>query len=313
MFLSYLCHARVKQSVITDKRTGPTLLLMGELFHIRTREAIEDAVVIQSAKGVMLAFLSGEEVAVAAGATYDEIKALFVATYAQSNVKISGLVSVFAMSLIAYAKRGNATEHLLGRVTDSIREDTQKNVVLDINTIKMFYNMYANELTEHTAEDFFEGLEAMLPHGCQALVNLVTQTAYTGVTAAVTIKEALITHPNFNWDLIADLFPTEMTTAGQAVAELTENKYIGFKSNLGDIASTKYKNVAWVAKELMIRISGKGSLKAYGGWIRIPAHQARLETLIETYVAARAEEEVQENAPARDAVRAIINAANQQD
>lgn len=164
---------------------------------------------------------------------------------------------MFVMSLIAYAKRGNASDHLLGRVTDSIREDTQKNVVLDINTIKMFYNMYARELNETTAPESFRRLEEMMPHGCQALTNLVDQTSYTGVTAALTINEALVMHPHFNWMEVADMFPGEMTTAELAINSLTDNPYIGFKANLGDIASTKYKNVAWVAKELMIRVCGK--------------------------------------------------------
>lgn len=243
---------------------------------------------------------------IAANANLTVCKQTFIALTKESHTKILGALSAFVTSLVAYTKKGNVSENLTGRISDNIKDCTQKVVVLDIELVKLFYNQYAKRLTEETAPSFFSTVEQILPVNCQTLINLVTQTSNAGMTAALTVRDAMKEHPTFKWRELADMFPAEMQAAGSAITAVEENPYIGFKSNLGEMASTKYKNLAWVAKELLIRIDGKGSLKSYKGWTRTPANASKLETWIEEYISTINEDVFPENESARAVVGAIL-------
>lgn len=51
--------------------------------------------------------------------------------------------------------------------------------------------------------------------------------------------------------------------------------------------STKYKNLTYVAKELLIKVNGEASLRTYSGWTRRARFQAIVDELIAKYEQAR--------------------------
>jgi hypothetical protein len=46
---------------------------------------------------------------------------------------------------------------------------------------------------------------------------------------------------------------------------------------LGEAASTRYKSLGWVSKELLVKGSGKSTLANYAGWLRTVPYLRRSE------------------------------------
>lgn len=311
LLLGKVCSERVVQAGNLEKARSPKLLLMGELFHINEPiSAAEIAAIAGKFRTLVQTMQAGQGVPaaerVAENASLAVCKTAFLVAAEEVHTRTLGSLSAFVTSLVAYTKKGNISDNLVTRLTDNIKDSTQKTVVIDAELVRVFYNQYARGLNETTAHQLFTAIQQILPTNCQAIVNLVTRTSNTGMTAALTVQEAMQEHPNFPWRSLADLFPSEIVTVETAIRAVDNNPYIGFKTSLGEIDSTKYKNVAWVAKELLIRLNGKNSLKMYKGWTRLPANAPKLEAMLNAYIVAASEAEVPENAPARDAVARIL-------
>ena len=52
--------------------------------------------------------------------------------------------------------------------------------------------------------------------------------------------------------------------------------------------STLYKNIAWVAMELLIRLNGERKLSNYAGWVRSTPYPDQVNMIIDSYVAKQA-------------------------
>ena len=70
----------------------------------------------------------------------------------------------------------------------------------------------------------------------------------------------------------------------QAFVEVGRNKYYGFRQSLGSATSTGFKNVAWVAKEILVQMGKGDSLKDYQGWITRPECDTVLNELIQGWI-----------------------------
>lgn len=85
------------------------------------------------------------------------------------------------------------------------------------------------------------------------------------------------------WDKLNILTEGEMDKYLVAVRAVNGNPYYGFNRDLGAAKSTLFSSVAYVAKELLIKIAGEMSLTKYQGWVRKPKNPPAIERLIEQY------------------------------
>lgn len=85
------------------------------------------------------------------------------------------------------------------------------------------------------------------------------------------------------------------------------NVYYGYARDL-DI--TNYKSLAYVAKELLIKAAGKGSLAQYRGWVRLIAYQQDVDRIIDDFV-NRASAAI--NRDNEDVIEELINIDRQVD
>lgn len=96
----------------------------------------------------------------------------------------------------------------------------------------------------------------------------IEQAAWGGLTCIHTIREAFVSHPDFEWEWIGQKIGTQWEAAKTALNIVKTNKYYkyyGFAQNLGPVAFTHYKMIAYVAKELLVRVDGQQALNGYAG------------------------------------------------
>lgn len=118
------------------------------------------------------------------------------------------------------------------------------------------------------------------------------QTVGAGLTCFTLIKIAITTYSDFPWNEVAQILNPEFGNWLAAAAAINDDPYYGFKSDLGAAKSTLYKNLAWVAAQLLIRVGRMYTLQQYMGIPAIVKDQGKLTTIISDYIRHRNEGEV---------------------
>lgn len=172
-------------------------------------------------------------------------------------------------------KQGNSTQAFLTKITRGIGDEVGYDVDLDPAIIRMIYNRLLVGIDDTNISYILERWFGFLPAEALRLRLTIMQATGTGLTCLTVIGKALLQFPGFCWDRVALLYPAEwrnMITAGTAVGE---NVWYGYRKNLGNVSSTRYKTIGWIAK--MTRFGGDQRIQQYGGWPRAIAQQAIVE------------------------------------
>lgn len=216
-----------------------------------------------------------------------------VAKCKYQNSCISHVVTIYVCFLATIAKMGNVTDGFLDKIANRVQLEI--NVPLaplwwDVEVIQSVWVLiggYVNEnnmgeMCTHWIGDAHN--PGVIPNHALYMRILVDQIKGEGLTALSTIKKALTTCPTFDWDIVAAMFPAEFDAIDAAFVAIGDNLYYGYKKNNHATKSTLYKNVAWVAKELLIRKGGNASLIRYKGWTRNPERSNQLNMMIDNYI-----------------------------
>lgn len=105
-------------------------------------------------------------------------------------------------------------------------------------------------------QEIIDHKTAMLPDIALRLRLVVDQTANSELTAIVTIGRAIKYLQEFQWVDIARIYAEEVIVIEAAIATIGNNGYHGFRRDLGPVKSTLYKSIAYVSKEVLIRVRG---------------------------------------------------------
>lgn len=208
----------------------------------------------------------------------------YLATHSSKTQRLRWIWPVAAL-LVAYAKRGNIRDRWLikfkndlGPVMGNMVEQLEKEFLVTL------WNRFSGSITDDNAEKIFTKWISILPPSAIRLVVTLRQASGSGLTSLDTVAKSMKQYPDFPWAKIGKLYRDQYDKVFDAFHAVGTNRYFGFRSNLGPATSTNFKDIAWIAKELLIRIGGDGHLASFGGWIPTPSHHAVVEKLIADYV-----------------------------
>lgn len=191
---------------------------------------------------------------------------------------------------ISILKRGTMTKTFTDKISEGMANDLGiQNLQLVPEACRLFYGTFGSMVDDTNIGAITEHWTRMLPLNALRLSLTVMQACNSGITALIVIGRAVKIFNDFDWARIVQIFQQEGTSVEVAMNDVGNNKCYGFRHNLGRVASTKYKNVAYVAKELLIKVNGEASLRSYGGWTRRAKYQAVLDTMIADYETAKAD------------------------
>lgn len=209
-------------------------------------------------------------------------------------------IQLVTISYVAAAKRGTLGDQAQAKIINSIREELGVNITLPDELIAMTYRYFMLGLDETNAEETFNILTTNIPDIALRLTLTLQQSSWSGLTIYCLIKESILLYPDFQWYAVEVITEGQMTRWFAANTAINNNPYYGFKKDLGNAKSTNYKGPGYVAKELLIKIKGDLPLRQYQGLRGAIPGKARLDQLIEAYVARRNEagDAVQNEEPA---------------
>lgn len=205
-----------------------------------------------------------------------------------NNYPLSSLLHLH----MAVAKQGNVTTRFISKVRQGVMADLQIQVDVSPLLISTFWNTFRSGIDETNVRDLFTHWSTWIPAAALRMRLIIQQTAMTGLTVLACIGKAMILHPSFSWDWLAWRLPREMEAYRAAVQAVGNNTYYGYKRDLGNVSSTHYKTVGYVAYQLLLKANGMQTLSGYKGWPRnVPAD---IITKVDQYVDGRSVEEPSE-------------------
>lgn len=204
---------------------------------------------------------------------------------------LKGPVDIIVHSICAYAKRGQLNASFVDKVTNAIAEQVQKRITLDPEACSIFFSNYKTGINKDTAKKLFDHWSSIIPSSALKMQLVVQQAAGSGLTAYYTVCHAVSLYQSFPWHKVKALYLEEWMAFQAANEAIQGNPFYGFESDLKAVRSTKYKSIAWVAKELLCTYNGeRGTLGRYQGWIKSPKEESIIQKIIEDYDKTRATE-----------------------
>lgn len=188
-----------------------------------------------------------------------------------------------ASAMVSLARRGVINRVHAKKISDGLEEEVGVVVDLNPNVIHRIWPWMQAHVDGDNIQVLIQRLTVLFPVNSLVMRNLMIQTAGTGLTAYITIGRAFRIHPRFPWNIASSLLPGQFDNFAVALGLIGDNPYYGYNSDLRAAKSTNYKDLAWVAKELLIRIDGQNTLTNYQGWTANPRNRGQLDELINNY------------------------------
>jgi hypothetical protein len=199
-------------------------------------------------------------------------------------------VEFLATVCVSCAKQGQITNAFADKIMRGVEDETGYEIQIDADVVRVLYQHFGKDFTDLTAPLAFNRWTEMLPESALRLRLTIEQITFSRLTVYKVVEEACQTFPDFPWPLMNKLLPGEISRFTIAARLIDGNPYYGFKKNVGEAASTRYKYLGWVAKELLVRGAGKGTLSNYQGWPRTVPNHDRVRQVIDDYLRHRGKE-----------------------
>lgn len=206
-------------------------------------------------------------------------------TQNKQNFNSHQLPRIYALSTIAFAKRGQIVDDKLARVNEHFKDEVGFDLNLNVEHVRMVYRAIGSFVTADNARTMFTLLSAGTSKQSLRLQLLIDQASSSGLTAYLNIINAMKEFHDFPWDRVSRLYPRDFAAFGEALQTVGGNLYYRFNADLGVARSTRFKNLAFVATKLLIkhRAEKYGALKNYKGVVRRPDKADLVQELLDSY------------------------------
>nr|QQP18725.1 putative nucleoprotein [Soybean thrips chu-like virus 2] len=216
-------------------------------------------------------------------------------------------VQLLVNSTVSMVKQGNVTNQVIQKVTRDISRELNIEIEINSETILLFSKHFTGGITHLTAQNIFDRWEQWTPAVALRIRLLFQQALHSSMTAFQTIGMCIRKFPQFPWPRARMMIASDFAHFEEAVVAVGGNGYYGFNPDLGPAKSTRFKSLAWLCKEILIRYAGKETLARYQGWTRRPQHQDALRELIEEFqVILDAEAQADPNPQVMDHLNALL-------
>lgn len=169
--------------------------------------------------------------------------------------------------IIAMANQGNVTNDYLRSRNRELSLEMDSEIDMDraqISSMWVKFGMRINMKNDEWAS-FFARLGDEVTSTSLRLGIIARQAKFAGMTAAVIISSCIREHPRFPFDQLDEKI-CELKKAKAAVEWCHKNPYGAFeKAKEAEYKATSYPNLTYCCIQLMLKISGMGSLRGYGG------------------------------------------------
>lgn len=174
--------------------------------------------------------------------------------------------AIIASQVAALMRRGSLTEAWATKYLDGVSQELNIQMLTPDQLIDVARKTWARispTLTPATAETIIVNWNNLIPAHAIRMRTTITQASWAGLTTMTVIGRAMVLFASFPWPNITNAFRNEMGNFLAAVTAVGDNRYYGFGTNVEAVKSTLFKNLGYVAKELLVRGNNERSLSLY--------------------------------------------------
>lgn len=194
------------------------------------------------------------------------------------------VTSTVVTSLVSIIKRGNITPEAIDKIQENCNVQIGKKVVIPEQIVKSHYSLYTPAMTPDNIRRVVNRLLEIVPVGAIKIRTMVQQSAYSGLSSYVCVKDAIAKFADFRWGVVEALHPGQFRAYHDALITIGGNQYYAFRHGaMGNAASTKYAILGWTARSLLIESGEQPELKKYAGAYKRNKYP-RIAAAIHTYV-----------------------------
>lgn len=194
------------------------------------------------------------------------------------------LLNLVVHILVGTVKQGNCTPDFARKINNGMMQDFGQEVNLMPEVIAMWYQRCSSGIDDTNIRVILGRWLSMIPDEGMRLTLTIVQAPGTGLTTFITIGKAMRSFPLFPWETIQHQYPSDWINFEQALDAVKNNPWYGYRKDIGFAKASGLKNLAWVAKELLIQGAGDDALRRYKGWIRRPPQSEKMTYLIRKFL-----------------------------
>lgn len=176
---------------------------------------------------------------------------------------------IYCLTYISIAKQGNITDAKLTSICNAVSEETGRAITITLE--ESFSTSFKPFINSQNAPQICEGLRQGFENFSLRLSLTMQQAVRSGLTSYWMVWEAINLCTDFDWESIAALIPQDVRRYADAVAEVGNNQYYGFNSDLRIAKHTNYMSLSWVACKVLIK-SDPPSYSALARYRGLPAN-----------------------------------------
>lgn len=192
-------------------------------------------------------------------------------------------LEVLVNCLCALAKQGNATEHFVTKIQTGVQTDLGKPVTLSTAAISSCWLMLRHHVDDGNVGEVIRKWLAFMPPDILRLRITLQQIPGEGLTAITTIRKAFREIRGFDWLLIFVNWPGQFYDAAIACRAIDANPYYGYKKDMTLVKAANFKELGYVAQQLMIYVGGQGTLRNARCFTRNPMMKNYLDKMISVF------------------------------
>lgn len=190
-------------------------------------------------------------------------------------------------TVLAIVKTGECTIEFLNKISEGCALFGYI-IKPDKDLIKSIYLTFGEYLDSRDVGAMIAYWKTLIPNKCLRIKLTVEQASWHNLTCYSTIKNALSNHKHFFWANLFGLhvYYGQLNKFKVAYNIIGNNEYYGFNNDLGEVSSTRYKDLAGACILLLIKADNDKGLRKYKGMSKTINNFSYVKFLIREYMRA---------------------------
>ncbi|KAK7586012.1 hypothetical protein V9T40_003888 [Parthenolecanium corni] len=180
------------------------------------------------------------------------------------------------------------TLKFLSDLQDTVREELQKDITLDIKSTNIFFEQYLKEASEQEVEEMLVYWRLAIPESAKRLKLLLKRIPGERLRPIMLIGQVLTKCEDFPWEATLKLYPKDWKALDKAIRLINNDPFYGYRRDKDEIVNPRhYQNLAWLCWQLCIMKLQDSHLDFN---LEEPSHAEEIQKLIASYVASTQQE-----------------------
>uniref|UniRef100_A0A8D8TWM4 Nucleoprotein n=1 Tax=Cacopsylla melanoneura TaxID=428564 RepID=A0A8D8TWM4_9HEMI len=208
---------------------------------------------------------------------------MYMAVHVHPDYALRGVIMLTDV-IVSLTKRGHVTDEFRAKVRTGMQQDLGIQWQCTPDVLSTFYTVFCKGVTDANIGQIVAQWLEMVPDVAMRLRICLQQVSGSGITAYLLIGRAMTVYQNFPWHRIAVLFPRDWANYQLALTAIGNNVYYGFRRDLGPAKYTGFRNLTYVATQLLIKCGGETNLRSHGGLPTTCNNKPQTSAILEAYL-----------------------------